>query len=96
MHRGTLFDERYPASEQIPRRVEAVLISTPGQYGVVVSTYQRVQGGSPLTDRIPEIAVARHVVGEGTDCSFSQSELAALSLRSARSDSRSASSAISA
>ncbi len=45
MHRDTLFDERYPPSEQIPRRIEAVFISVPGHYGDVVSMVQFVPVG---------------------------------------------------
>lgn len=52
MHRGTLFDDWYPPGEQIPRRLEAVFISAPGQYGDVVSmVINGFRIGDPLTDR---------------------------------------------
>lgn len=52
MHSGTLFDERYPPGEQIPRRLEVVFTSAPGPYGdAVCMVINGFSVGDPLTDR---------------------------------------------
>lgn len=52
MHSGTLFDERYPPGEQIPRRLEVVFTPVPGPYGdAVCMVINGFSVGDPLTDR---------------------------------------------